>query len=112
MASDDIRALQERWRRIRDAAERVVDAIADFRKEVDGQSLEPVTEMTGLEALSESERKVLNAISEGLARGDAAARIGISPKTFDAQRDAIRKKLGIASAYDLKSFAEKLKKPT
>lgn len=109
MKTDDVISVREKILRIRNASDQLLSAIDAWMRAVGDEMEQTVEERTGLEALTNAERDVLSALAKFETRAEIANHLNISPKTFDAQRDAIRKKLGIKSAFELKSYAQTLK---
>lgn len=64
-----------------------------------GPSAPPMT------TLSEREFEVFQLISQGLGNKAIARQLGLRPKTIETHRDAIRKKLGLASGSDIVRYA-------
>lgn len=62
-------------------------------------------EESGLSKLTPRERQVLQLIAEGLSTKQVALRLSISPKTADANRRQIMKKLDIHSIAEITKFA-------
>jgi len=58
-----------------------------------------------LERLTSREREVLQLVAEGLSNKDIGARLGISPKTADAHRTHIMRKLDLHDARALTLYA-------
>jgi DNA-binding NarL/FixJ family response regulator len=55
--------------------------------------------------LTERERAVTRLLAEGKGNKEVAAALGISPKTVESHRSAIRRKLGLHSIADIVHFA-------
>jgi len=55
--------------------------------------------------LTDRELEVLELIGQGLATGEVARRLHISPKTVDSHREHLKEKLGLGSAPELLKFA-------
>jgi DNA-binding NarL/FixJ family response regulator len=56
-------------------------------------------------SLSGREREVLRLLAEGLSAKEAAARLGIAPKTCEAHRTSLMRKLGVRKATELVRIA-------
>ncbi len=56
-------------------------------------------------ALTERERAVTRLLAEGKGNKEIATALGISPKTVESHRSAIRRKLGLHSIADIVHFA-------
>jgi DNA-binding NarL/FixJ family response regulator len=69
-----------------------------------GQSLR-VKHSRGLESLSRREREVFLQAVEGYATNEIARRLHISPKTVEAHRTKINRKLAVRTTADLVRFA-------
>ena len=57
------------------------------------------------EALSAREREVLQLIAEGFSAKEIASDLGISPKTVEAHRTSVMRKLGARKATELVRYA-------
>jgi DNA-binding CsgD family transcriptional regulator len=55
--------------------------------------------------LSGREREVLLLIAEGLSAKEVATRLNISPKTVEAHRTSLMRKLGVRKATELVRYA-------
>jgi DNA-binding NarL/FixJ family response regulator len=71
---------------------------------IDGQSLR-VKRGRGLESLSRREREIFLQAVEGYATSEIARRLCISPKTVEAHRTKINRKLAVRTTADLVRFA-------
>lgn len=58
-----------------------------------------------LKSLTDSERQMLQLLSEGLSTKQIASRLNVSPKTTDAKRRQIMSKLGVSSMAELTKYA-------
>jgi DNA-binding NarL/FixJ family response regulator len=58
-----------------------------------------------VEHLTDRELEVLELIGQGLATGEVARRLHISPKTVESHREHLKEKLGLGSAPELLKFA-------
>ncbi len=54
-----------------------------------------------LSVLSDRELEVFELLGRGLGRADIAAELNVSPKTIDAHKEQMKRKLGLASSRDL-----------
>ena len=59
----------------------------------------------GIEALTETERKVLRLIAEFKTTKEIAGALSISPRTVDRHRSNIAEKLGLSGSHALTKFA-------
>ncbi|ACN15516.1 TRAP-type C4-dicarboxylate transporter, periplasmic solute-binding protein [Desulforapulum autotrophicum HRM2] len=75
--------------------------IKNYVQQKQGLSLEP----RGLDLLSAREREVLQLIAEGHANREIAGHLYISPKTVEAHRNHIQKKLGLNGTAELTKYA-------
>jgi len=58
----------------------------------------------GLEALTARERQVLERIAQGLTNKETASELAISPRTVEAHRESLMRKLGIRTVAGLTRF--------
>ncbi|MBM9514029.1 response regulator [Desulfogranum marinum] len=75
--------------------------ITYYVKQKEGGSDEP----KGLEKLSDREREVLQLIAEGRVNREIAKQLFISPKTVEAHRSNIQKKLKLSGTAELTKYA-------
>jgi DNA-binding NarL/FixJ family response regulator len=57
--------------------------------------------------LTPRERQVLTSIAQGLSNKEIGARLSISPRTVEAHRDSLSRKLGIRTVAGLTKFCLK-----
>lgn len=76
--------------------------VADSLRNKPGPEVEPTPS-----ALTPREREVLVAIAQGMANKEIASHLGISPRTVEAHRDSIARKLGIRTVAGLTRFCLK-----
>jgi DNA-binding NarL/FixJ family response regulator len=76
--------------------------VADSLRNKPGPAVEPTPS-----SLTPREREVLVSIAHGMANKEIAARLGISPRTVEAHRDSIARKLGIRTVAGLTRFCLK-----
>jgi len=77
--------------------------ITHYVKQKEDQNAAPM----GLDKLSDREREVLQLIAEGRANRDIAKDLFISPKTVEAHRSNIQRKLKLAGTAELTKYAIK-----
>ncbi|WP_300669598.1 response regulator transcription factor [Desulfoluna sp.] len=75
--------------------------ITYYVKQKEGGTVEP----EGLDKLSDREREVLQLIAEGHANRDIAEQLFISPKTVEAHRANIQRKLKVSGTAELTKYA-------
>ena len=73
--------------------------IQEYSERITSSSLDPY------DALTDREREVLHMLAEGQNRGEIAASLSISPRTFDTHRTNLMRKLNLNSQMDLVRFA-------
>ena len=73
--------------------------IQEYADRTNSSSLDPY------DALTDREREVLHMLVEGQNRGDIAAGLSISPRTFDTHRTNLMRKLNLSSHTELIRFA-------
>lgn len=73
--------------------------IQEYSERISSSSLDPY------DALTDREREVLHMLAEGQNRGEIAASLSISPRTFDTHRTNLMRKLNLNSQMDLVRFA-------
>lgn len=73
--------------------------IQEYSERITSSSLDPY------DALTDREREVLHMLAEGQNRGEIAASLSISPRTFDTHRTNLMRKLNLRSQMDLVRFA-------
>lgn len=67
------------------------------------------TEDPKLKTLTARELEILRAIGRGNTANQIGAQLKISPKTVDAHRESIKKKLGVHSIVELVKYAIRTK---
>jgi DNA-binding CsgD family transcriptional regulator len=109
MQTDAVRRVKEWVRRRQEADAKFLNAIEEWLS-IQETADDTRATFAPLDSLTESERKLFDLLGENLDRAEMAKRLKIEVKTLDAHRDNIRKKLGIKSAFELKSLAQTYKR--
>lgn len=87
------------------------EALAEIRSVTDDRTQKQNLNVTvNINLLTPREREIFELISEGLKPRSIAERLGKSLKTIEAQRDAVRKKLGFPTSHDLMQAARQAKR--
>jgi DNA-binding NarL/FixJ family response regulator len=91
-----IRSAAAGRRYVRDVPDRAID---DYLRKASGR------ETDVYELLTTREREVLHMVAEGLSSAGIAPRLGISPRTVEAHRASLMRKLGLKGRAELIRFA-------
>jgi len=75
------------------------------QREMVARIREPGASGDRLASLSAREREVLRLLAEGLSAKEVAARLGVAPKTCEAHRASLMRKLGVRKATELVRIA-------
>lgn len=90
---------------LRNAIRAVHEGCDFFGPQSGAAGREPVTNATGFGSLTSREREVLTLIASGNSNKEAAATLGISPRTVESHRDSVMRKLGARNVADLTRIA-------
>ncbi len=95
----------------RRAGIKLKEALAEIRSVTDDATPKQNLNVTfNINLLSDREREIFELISDGLKPRNIAEKLGKSIKTIEAQRDAVRKKLGFPTSHDLTQAARMAKR--
>lgn len=92
---------------LRDAIRAIHEGCAFFGPQtgVVAAEREPLADAAGVTSLTSREREVLALIASGSSNKEAAATLGISPRTIESHRDSVMRKLGVRNVASLTRIA-------
>ena len=92
----------------RASAQTLLEAVrttAAGKAHIDSAVITPTPDVVLLESLSRREREVLVLVAMGHTNQEAAARLGVSPKSVEGYRRRMAQKIGASSRADIVRFA-------
>jgi DNA-binding NarL/FixJ family response regulator len=78
---------------------------AAIRSRPEGDDVTHTAPLAALSSLTAREREVLALVADGRTSKQVATSLGISPRTVEAHREAVMRKLGIRTVAGLTRFA-------